>query len=204
MLQPVPNNINIQKILETAKAPQMCQCWNTSFPSIVVCLEFLLPLIFFPLIFSHLTKRSYVLPPLTLPPLGGQCDPHKWLRCDLTGENSESKLFLVDINIKELVQPYIHHTHVGQRELQVSLRRHFIDDVVIYPYFLTRLGSTRGTGFQTHSQVCWEENIKKSNHTLLMRWEIMESCDRVLFLTVFIFWYSLLKLRQSSLSRLPS
>ena len=33
------------------------------------------------------------------------------------------------------------------------------DDHVIYPYFLTRLGSTRGTGFQTHSQVCRAEGL---------------------------------------------
>ena len=33
------------------------------------------------------------------------------------------------------------------------------DDLIIYPYFLTRFGSTRGTGFQTHSQVCRVEGL---------------------------------------------
>ena len=33
------------------------------------------------------------------------------------------------------------------------------DDLVIYPYSLTRLGSTRWTGFQTHSQVWRAEGL---------------------------------------------
>ena len=41
------------------------------------------------------TTKYILVYTLTLPPLGGgQCDPHHyiWLRCDLTGENCESKL----------------------------------------------------------------------------------------------------------------
>ena len=48
---------------------------------------------------------------------------------------------------KELVQPYI---PMKTSESATSHREGTLDDPVIYPYSLTRLGSTRGTGFQTH------------------------------------------------------
>ena len=53
------------------------------------------------------------------------------------------------------------------------------DDHVIYPYSLTWLGSTRGTGFQTHSQVCRAEGLNPwplDNETSLLPLRLWNSC----------------------------